>query len=98
MYHRTACEGADDTLVELIDYCYRKFSTMVRKCEELPDGQFIQPDDRGAGGAQAIINQTKEHEMEQQVKDVEFKSTMSCFSLIRFISDQLENLPVPIIH
>lgn len=38
LYHRSACEAADDTLVELIDYCYRKFSTMVRKCEALPDG------------------------------------------------------------
>ena len=63
MYHRTACEGADDTLVELIDYCYRKFAEMARKCETLADGQFIQPDDR-AGGAKAIINQTRAQEME----------------------------------
>ena len=30
LYHRSACEGADDTLVELIDYCYRKFTKMIR--------------------------------------------------------------------
>jgi len=33
MFHRSACEAADDSLVELIDYCYRKFSNMVRKLE-----------------------------------------------------------------
>ena len=44
LYHRTACEAADDTLVELIDYCYRKFSAMTQKCERLADGEFIQPD------------------------------------------------------
>ena len=46
LFHRTACEAADDTLVELIDYCYRKFSTMVQKCERLADGEFIQPDSK----------------------------------------------------
>lgn len=25
LYHRTACENSEDALVELIDYCYRKF-------------------------------------------------------------------------
>jgi hypothetical protein len=25
LYHRTACESSEDALVELIDYCYRKF-------------------------------------------------------------------------
>ena len=44
LFHRTACEAADDTLVELIDYCYRKFSKMTQRCEQLADGEFIQPD------------------------------------------------------
>jgi len=25
LYHRTACESSEDALVEVIDYCYRKF-------------------------------------------------------------------------
>ena len=25
LYHRTACESSEDALVELVDYCYRKF-------------------------------------------------------------------------
>ena len=57
LYHRTACEAADDTLVELIDYCYRKFSEMVRKIEVLPDDQFIQPDERAS---KAILSQTRD--------------------------------------
>ena len=97
LFHRTACEAADDVLVELIDYCYRKFATMVRKCDELVDGQFIQPDDKGVS-AKSIVNMTKEQEMEAQLADVDFKCTMTCLSLIRFISDQMETLPVPIIH
>ena len=97
MYHRSACEAADDTLVELIDYCYRKFANMVRKTDLLPDGAFIMEDDKG-NSAKSIANMTKEMEMENQFKEIDFKSTMTCFSLIRFISDHLETLPVPIIH
>jgi len=36
--------------------------------------------------------------MDDQVRDIEFSCTMSCFSLIRFISDHCETLPLPIIH
>ena len=62
LYHRSACEAADDTLVELIDYCYRKFSAMVQKCEQLPEGQSIWPDHKPT--AQELINETKDQEME----------------------------------
>lgn len=30
LYHRTACESSEDALVELIDYCYRKFVNMTK--------------------------------------------------------------------
>lgn len=31
LFHRTACEGSEDALVELIDYCYRKFIDLTSK-------------------------------------------------------------------
>jgi hypothetical protein len=33
LYHRTACESSEDALVELIDYCYRKFININNKAE-----------------------------------------------------------------
>ena len=86
LFHRTACEGADDVLVELIDYCYRKFSNMLAKCERLADGEYLRPDE-SSKPAKDIIKQTKSEEMAEQVTDVEFKCTIACFSIIRFISD-----------
>jgi hypothetical protein len=43
LYHRTACMAADDVLVELIDYCYRKFVALTEKCSKLPDGEYLFP-------------------------------------------------------
>lgn len=37
LYHRTACEAVDDTLVELIDYCYRKFCNLQTKLERMDE-------------------------------------------------------------
>ena len=45
-----------------------------------------------------MLLKSEGEEMDAQVKDVDFKCTMTCFSLIRFISDHLETLPLPIIH
>jgi len=33
LYHRTACESSEDALVELIDYCYRKFVDIINKAD-----------------------------------------------------------------
>ncbi len=37
LYHRTATESCEEALVELIDYCYRKFVNMVSKLEQMSD-------------------------------------------------------------
>ena len=31
LFHRTACESSEDALVEVIDYCYRKFIELTNK-------------------------------------------------------------------
>ena len=34
LYHRTACENSQDSLLELIDYCYRKFVNLTQWAEK----------------------------------------------------------------
>ena len=36
--------------------------------------------------------------LDRQYKEIEFSSTMTCLSLIRFITDHMEALPASIIH
>ena len=70
---------------------------MVGQCEKLADDQYLFPDDT-TQNAKQIMAESKAEEMDKQFKEIEFKTTMSCFSIIRFISDHLETLPVPIVH
>ena len=37
-------------------------------------------------------------ELDRNYNDIEFSCSMICFSLIRFISDHIQDLSVPIVH
>ena len=87
--------AADDVLVELIDYCYRKFVNLIEKCSKLGDGEYIFPSKKPSK-SEATIN--PEQEQDNSFEQIEWNCVMACFSIIRFISDHTESLPVPIIH
>ena len=96
LYHRTACTAADDVLVELIDYCYRKFVLLTEQCSKLGDGQFLfssKPVD-----IKKDLEKDLDGDLSRNFKEIEFNCVMACFSIIRFISDHTESLAVPIIH
>jgi len=57
LYHRTACESSEDGLVELIDYCYRKFVKMTTKANEIERAQIHKPDPMDA---KKVLNETPE--------------------------------------
>ena len=95
LYHRTATVACDEVLVELIDYCYRKFVGLTEKCSKLPEGEYLFP-----SKPVNIRDTTTNLEADQQrnLAEIEFTCVMTCFSIIRFISDHTESLAVPIIH
>ena len=43
LYHRTACESSQDGIVELIDFCYRKFVKMTGRANEIERLQTEKP-------------------------------------------------------
>jgi len=43
LYHRTACESSQDGIVELIDFCYRRFVKMTGKAKEIEKAQKHKP-------------------------------------------------------
>lgn len=95
LYHRTAAEGCDDALVELIDYCYRKFVTLCEKIEARGDdaGDYM-----AAADIKTTANYSNLEQLEAQDKEIEFTCTMTCLSLIRFITDFMDGLPAAIVH
>lgn len=90
LYHRTAAEACEEALVELIDYCYRKFVTLTQRMDE-----GYKP---GKESAKDLIDKTNLQDLERNFDEIEFTCTMTCLSLIRFITDHMDGLPASIIH
>lgn len=45
-----------------------------------------------------LLDMDPAKDLDRQFNDIEFNSTMTCLSLIRFITDHMESLPASIIH
>lgn len=91
LYHRTACENSQDSLVELIDYCYRKFVWLINWAET--KGRQATEED-----PKKMLERSPKEDLLNQQDDIEFSCAISCLSLIRFISDHMGDLAVPIVH
>ena len=48
--------------------------------------------------AKAMLNSNPVQDLDRQFDEIEFNCTMTCLSLIRFITDHMESLPASIIH
>ncbi len=66
LYHKTACENSENSLVELIDYCYRKF-LFLHKFSESGEGEKLKPKT-----GKDYIDVKPEEELERQHKEIEF--------------------------
>lgn len=95
LFHRTACVSSEDILVELIDYCYRKFVTLTDTCSRLGENEYIFP---SVKLSVKDVEKDLEGDSDRNSKEIEWSCVIACFSIIRFISDHTESLPVPIIH
>ena len=95
MYHRTAVSSDEDALVELIDYCYRKLLGVTKLSAEIEKAQKEKPDPMAA---KKLLERTQKQELEDQAKEIENACAMTSLSLLRFITDYMQELSVPVVH
>ncbi|XP_038628965.1 zinc finger MYND domain-containing protein 10 [Tachyglossus aculeatus] len=82
-FHKEICDSAEDTILDLIDYCHRKLTLVVAgstKAEtsdprELPDGKPMQ-------------------ELQKQAQVMEFEISLKALSVLRYITDSVSSLPL----
>ena len=48
--------------------------------------------------AKKLLAQTPKDELVKQADEIEFNATMAAFSLIRFVTDHMSELSVPVVH
>ena len=62
MYHQEAAEECQDSVLELVDYCYRKLVWLLSLGENRP---------KNLEGKE-LLNQTREEEMKRQFFEIQF--------------------------
>ncbi|CAI2362202.1 unnamed protein product [Moneuplotes crassus] len=88
MFHREAIEECQDSVIELIDYCYRKFIWLMNLGDSKPKDHT----------GKELLDQSREDEIKRQHVEIQFSIAIICISIIRFISDNLSNLNIPVVH
>jgi predicted Zn-ribbon and HTH transcriptional regulator len=82
-YHVTACQAAGDYLVDIIEYCYMKISKFINaKPKDVQEKKTLSP----------------EEDMDNKAEELEHNIAFSCISIVRYITDHLQQLPFPVIN
>jgi hypothetical protein len=88
MFHKDTIEESQDHVIELIDFCYRKLVWLANLGDSGPK------DFEG----KEIMTQSRDEELKKQFVEIQFSVAIICISIIRFISDNMSTLDVPIVH
>ncbi|XP_075039977.1 zinc finger MYND domain-containing protein 10 [Mixophyes fleayi] len=88
-YHKEVCESTEDVVLDLIDYCHRKLIMLVSR-----SGAGIPSQDRVLPSA---ANETSSlEELKQQAEALEFDIAVKCLSVLRYITDHTDSLPLSV--
>ncbi|XP_025060115.1 zinc finger MYND domain-containing protein 10 isoform X4 [Alligator sinensis] len=87
-FHKEICESAEETILDLIDYSHRKLTLLAARSAngEIPDQERLQPED--------LANVSSMQELQKQTEMMEFEISLRALSVLRFITDQVESLPL----
>uniref|UniRef100_A0A8D2P6U9 Zinc finger MYND domain-containing protein 10 n=1 Tax=Zosterops lateralis melanops TaxID=1220523 RepID=A0A8D2P6U9_ZOSLA len=79
-FFKEICESAEDSILDLIDYCHRKLTLLAAR---ITCGAPAQ-------GADPVPPQ----ELQKQAEMMEFEISLKALSVLRFITDQVDSLPL----
>ncbi|NXP59467.1 ZMY10 protein, partial [Chloropsis cyanopogon] len=76
-FHKEICESAEDSVLDLIDYCHRKLTLLAAGGTKAPPAAPVPP-----------------QELQEQAEVMEFGISLKALSVLRFITDQVDSLPL----
>uniref|UniRef100_A0A6J0T7T4 Zinc finger MYND domain-containing protein 10 n=1 Tax=Pogona vitticeps TaxID=103695 RepID=A0A6J0T7T4_9SAUR len=87
-FHKEICESAEDSILDLIDYSHRKLTLLAAQSAsgKIPMEQKLSPED--------LAQPSSMQELKKQAEMMEFEISLKTLSVFRFITGQVESLPV----
>ncbi|KAJ0039414.1 hypothetical protein NL108_015163, partial [Boleophthalmus pectinirostris] len=79
MFHKESCEAADDSVLDLVDYCHRKLTLLVSKVTR-----------KGNAMHENLSNVNIVGELQNQNAALEFEISLKALSVLRYITDHAD--------
>ncbi|XP_011362994.1 zinc finger MYND domain-containing protein 10 isoform X2 [Pteropus vampyrus] len=79
-FHKEVCESAEDTVLDLVDYCHRKLTILVAR-----SGHSGSPEEE-------LQYSTPMKELQKQAELMEFEIALKALSVLRYITDCVDSL------
>ncbi|XP_019634170.1 PREDICTED: zinc finger MYND domain-containing protein 10-like [Branchiostoma belcheri] len=93
MYHKDTCESAEDTMLDLLDYCYRKIVDLIARSPEEDEGVETPPNIR-----EFVEHPTTFEDLKKQQRALDFDVAVKAVTILRYITDHLDSLPLSTTH
>uniref|UniRef100_A0A672ZZ05 Zinc finger MYND domain-containing protein 10 n=1 Tax=Sphaeramia orbicularis TaxID=375764 RepID=A0A672ZZ05_9TELE len=82
MFHKDSCEAAEDSILDLVDYCHRKLTLLVGKMTT--EGTTTHDHDK----------QTGKTDLQNQSAALEFEISLKALSVLRYITEHTDSISV----
>lgn len=87
LFHQNGCESLADSTLDLIDYSLQSLTQLIGLVNVMDDGS-----------ARSTTNETITEELERQKRDILYKIGISCVSVLCYIVDKLDVLPLSVVR
>nr|XP_013799913.1 PREDICTED: zinc finger MYND domain-containing protein 10 [Apteryx mantelli mantelli]XP_013799914.1 PREDICTED: zinc finger MYND domain-containing protein 10 [Apteryx mantelli mantelli] len=87
-FYKEICESAEDSILDLIDYCHRKLTLLAARSA---NGQIVTQEELHPT---ALASPSSMQELQKQAEMMEFEISLKALSVLRFITDQVDSLPL----
>lgn len=84
VFYSESVEAAEDVVLDLLDYCYRKLTRAIAEKEEMGD-EIIDPEKEDPNSLEEIRKQSKK---------IDFELSVKCISILRYLTDHIESAPL----
>uniref|UniRef100_A0A8D2P4A5 Zinc finger MYND domain-containing protein 10 n=1 Tax=Zosterops lateralis melanops TaxID=1220523 RepID=A0A8D2P4A5_ZOSLA len=83
-FFKEICESAEDSILDLIDYCHRKLTLLAARSTKA----------QAVTSAELRADPVPPQELQKQAEMMEFEISLKALSVLRFITDQVDSLPL----
>ncbi|NXT29914.1 ZMY10 protein, partial [Syrrhaptes paradoxus] len=90
-FYKEVCESAEDSILDLIDYCHRKLTLLAARSANGQTAASLQLWEMGPKIPRLFV---PPQELQKQAETMEFEISLKALSVLRYITDQVESLPL----